>query len=154
MYRAAIVALFAVVAGFATPVQSQPLPNVKLGPLPVPSYWVSDHGSQLKLYSYDAKPIAGIPDHGYFNGVISNTAAAPPGCQYGTFEVKGEYVEPQYFMGVKWKNLTQDCGTQTAWVGILNGQTLQLEWMLSKTKANGGVGRTLKNGFETFKQQP
>ena len=85
--------------------------------------------------------------------VLSSTAA-PAGCQYGTFEVTGEYLEPQYFMGVDWKNLTQDCHAETAWVGILNGHTLQLEWMLSHRKANGKIGRQIKGGIEIFKQQP
>lgn len=152
MYRLAVALLFVIAAAFSA--RAQGLPNVTLGPLPVPSYWVSDRGSQLKLYAFDAKPVPGTQGHGYFKGVLSS-AAAPPGCQYQTFEVQGgEYFIPQIAFAVTWKNLVRDCGAQTAWVGVLNGRTLQLEWSLSKRKANGGLVPTKHGGIESFKQMP
>lgn len=112
----------------------------------MPSYWVSDHGSQLKFYAID--------EHGNFSGVFVSPSA-PPGCQYQTFEAHGEFFFPQIAIAVEWKNWTQDCHGRTLWAGILvHGHKLKTEWSFMAETPDGTLHNTKRWGFETFRLQP
>jgi hypothetical protein len=163
MYRLAIALSLVVAAASGAAAMDVPglgpgLPNVKLGPLPVPSYWISNRGSQLKLYNYVGQTVADTPTgftYGKFSGVINSTSA-PDGCQYQTFELLpgAAYAEPEVAFGVTWKNLSADCHAQTVWDGILNGDKLQLERMDSRRTASGKVIRSKRVVIEIFQKQP
>jgi hypothetical protein len=122
-------------------------------PLPIPSYWVSDRGAQLKIYAGDDKHFDGGVDQ-HFKAVL-NSPHAPPGCQYQTFEAPGEFFFPQIAFGVEWKNWTRDCRSRTIWEGVLvRHNRLWTSWSVMAEKADGSFGRVKASGNETFRLQP
>jgi hypothetical protein len=154
LYGLVAAGLFVVAA--STSASAQKLPHVGSPiPLPVPSFWISDRGAQLKIYASDDKPFMGEVDQ-HFKAVL-NSPHAPPGCQYQTFEGEagGEFFFPQIAFGVQWKNWTQDCHSQTIWEGVLvNHNRLWTSWSTTTLKADGSFGRTKASGNETFRLQP
>ncbi len=108
MYRLVVASLLVVAGAFGAQAQSpfspQQMQKLMAQQLPVASFWVSNRGTQLKLYAYNGQPVADTPNvHGFFSGVVSSVSA-PAGCQYQTFELlpKAEYLAPQLAFGVAW----------------------------------------------------
>jgi hypothetical protein len=156
MYRfvCRLLAAATLVIAASASASAQKLPHVGSPiPLPVPSYWISDRGAQLKIYASDDKSFGGGIDQ-HFRAVL-NSPHAPPGCQYQTFEAPGEFYFPQIAFGVEWRNWTQDCHAQTIWNGILiHHNTLWTSWGVLRKDANGMVRPTKIGGNETFRLQP
>jgi hypothetical protein len=152
MYRRIAAALFVIAA--TSNASAQKLPNVGTPiPLPAPSYWVSDHGAQLKIYASDDKGFMGEVDQHY--KAVFNSPHAPPGCEYQTFEAPGEFVFPQIAFGVEWKNLTEDCHGRTLWDGILvHHNRLWTNWVFLREGADGTLHNTKWGGNEIFRLQP
>jgi hypothetical protein len=152
MYRFIAAALFVIAASSSGSAQKLPPVGTPI-PLPIPSYWVSDRGSQLKIYTSDDKAFMGETDQ-HFKAVL-NSPHAPPGCEYQTFEAQGEFFFPQIALGVDWKNLSQDCRSQTIWEGVLvHHNRLWTSWSVMAKKADGSFGRVKASGNETFRLQP
>jgi hypothetical protein len=151
---AAALFVTAAVMAAGTAASAQKLPNVGSPiPLPIPSYWISDHGTQLKIYASDDKTVDGQIDQHY--RAVLNSPHAPPGCQYQTFEAPGEFFFPQIAFAVEWKNWTQDCHGRTIWNGILvHHDTLWTGWSFMKEDAHGELHNTKFNGGEKFHLQP
>ena len=157
MYRLLASALLVIAASCNASAQQLPPGFPHVGspiPLPVPSFWISDRGAQLKIYASDDQPVMGQVDQ-HFKAVL-NSPHAPPGCQYQTFETSvGEFFFPQIAMGVTWKNWNQDCHMQTIWEGVLvHHNSLWTSWSVTKQKADGSFGRIRASGNETFHLQP
>jgi hypothetical protein len=155
MYRlmcGLLAALFVIAAGQNA--SAQKLPHVGSPiPLPVPSYWIGDHGTQLKIYASDDKSFGGGIDQ-HFKAVL-NSPHSPPGCQYQTLEAAGEFYFPQIAMASEWSNWIQDCHAQTLWSGILvHHNALWTNWAVMRKDANGTVHPTRFGGVEKFRLQP
>ena len=145
MYRLIAAALLVIAASSSASAQNLPDVGPPV-PLPVPSYWVGNHGSQLKFYAID--------EHGNFSGVFVSPNA-PPGCQDQTFEARGGFFFPQIAIAVEWKNWTQDCHGRTLLDGILvHGHKLSTEWSFMTETPDGTLHNTKHWGLETFRLQP
>ena|ERR1700733_9631105 len=152
MYRLITAVLLVIAASSNASAQKMPPVGTPI-PLPVPSYWVSDRGAQLKIYASDDKDFMGEVDQHY--KAVFNSPHAPPGCEYQTFEAPGEFVFPQIAFGVEWKNLTQDCHGRTIWDGILvRHNQLWTNWVFLREGADGTLHNTKWGGNEIFRLQP
>jgi hypothetical protein len=152
MHRFITAALFVIAASVSASAQKLPPVGTPI-PLPVPSYWVSDRGAQLKIYASDDKALMGEIDQ-HFKAVL-NSPHAPPGCEYQTFEAPGEFFFPQIAFSVAWKNWSQDCPGQTIWEGVLvRHHSLWTSWSFMREGADGTLHNTKWGGNETFRLQP
>ena len=107
--------------------------------LPVPSYWLNQRGSEMKLYSIDAQ--------GNFIGVYINHAQGF-GCQGTPFPLSGRATGANVTFKVVWQNAWQNCHSTTIWGGLVNGRLLPTEWVLAAPPSPPRFGKDL------FTQQP
>src|SRR5271163_1598080 len=112
--------------------------------LPIPSYWLNQRGSEMKLYAMEP--------NGTFTGVYINHAAGFA-CQNIPYNLAGRAWadhsgHENVLFGVVWTNWAQDCHSKTLWRGHLVGHTLWTEWIL--IDATGHVLR----GRDAFQLQP
>ncbi len=133
MYRSVIALLFLVAATLSASAQQ----------LPVPSYWLNQHGSNMKLYSMDAD--------GTFKGVFMNHWAGTH-CQTTPYDLRGRVVGHHVAFAVVWKNWAEDCHSKAFWHGRLIGATLKTRWLLITHAPNGAVSAT--RGRDKFQLQP
>jgi hypothetical protein len=108
--------------------------------LPVPSYWLNQRGSEMKLYA--------MGPQGNFTGVYINHAAGFS-CQGTPFNLVGRTAGHRLWFVVVWKNATQDCRSTTYWHGRLYGRTIHSRWLL----VGAGIHPPLR-GTDVFQQQP
>ena len=85
--------------------------------LPVPSYWLNQRGSEMKLYA--------INPQGTFQGVFINHAAGFS-CQGKPYSLTGHEWGHRVVFGV---NFT-DCNSRTVWFGRVLGNTIRTRWVL------------------------
>lgn len=111
--------------------------------LPVPSYWLNQRGSEMKLYQMDAG--------GTVRGVYINHAAGFQ-CQNTPYELWGHTIGHHVEFAVVWKNWAADCHSKTVWHGRLIGNTLRTWWVLISYNPNGTVSKL--RGTDIFQQQP
>jgi hypothetical protein len=114
--------------------------------LPVPSYWLNQRGSEMKLFATTP------PSPTNFAGVYMNHAvgfkcqASPTNPPYTvTGHVRGAHVT----LTVVWNNGVQNCSSTTIWRGRVTGRTLKTHWILF----GPGISPPLK-GVDIFQQQP
>ncbi|MGA7233844.1 MAG: avidin/streptavidin family protein [Xanthobacteraceae bacterium] len=110
--------------------------------LPVPSYWLNQRGSEMKLYA--------ITPSGDFTGVYFNKAAGFQ-CQYGPsnpvpYTVNGHARGNSVIFNVVWNNGIVNCNSKTVWFGTLQGRTLTTKWTLT------GRGIPPMHGTDIFQQ--
>jgi hypothetical protein len=114
--------------------------------LPVPSYWLNQRGSELKLYP--AIP----PSPGNFDGVYLNHAAGFQ-CQASLtnppYRVTGRTHGAYVTFKVVWNNGVVNCNSTTIWRGYVVGRTLTTRWILF----GPGISPPLR-GVDIFLQQP
>ena len=111
--------------------------------LPVPSYWLNQRGSEMKLYSVDAG--------GNFKGVYINHAAGFQ-CQNTPYDLWGHSVGNRVKFKVVWQNWAADCHSKTIWRGRLIGPTLATWWLLVVYNPDGSVSKL--RGTDVFHLQP
>ena len=133
MYRAVIALLLLVSATLSTSAQY----------LPVASYWLNQHGSNMKLYSMDAA--------GNFKGVFMNHWAGTH-CRNTPYDLRGRVVGHHIAFIVVWKNWAEDCHSRTLWHGEFVGTTLTTRWLLVTHNPNGTVSKV--RGKDNFQLQP
>jgi avidin family protein len=114
--------------------------------VPVPSYWLNQRGSEMKLYP--TVP----PWLGSFNGIYMNHAAgfkcqaSPTNPPYQlTGRARGAYVT----FKVVWDNGVQNCNSTAVWHGRVVGKTIITHWILF----GPGIVPPLR-GVDVFQQQP
>jgi Avidin family len=107
--------------------------------LPVPSYWLNQRGSEMKLYAIDPQ--------GNFLGVYINHA---PGfaCQGTPFPLSGHAIGALVTFTVVWTNPWQDCHSRTIWRGVVSGTSLPTKWLLLAPHSPPLFG------LDLFTQQP
>ncbi len=114
--------------------------------LPIPSYWLNQRGSEMKLYPVNP------PSPGSFTGVYLNHAAGfkiqssptnPP------YSVTGHASSANVTFTVVWNNGVQNCNSTTVWHGHVNGRTMKTHWVLT----GPGIVPPLR-GTDIFQQQP
>jgi Avidin family len=110
--------------------------------LPVPSYWLNQRGSEMKLYAIDG-------DH--FHGVFINHAAGFA-CQYTPYELAGRTSGRHVAFAVVWKNWAQDCRSKSVWHGRLVGHTIWTRWKLFIHHDSGAI--SVVRGRDNFQLQP
>ena len=105
--------------------------------LPAPSHWTNQHGSDLLLYTIDAR--------GAFTGAFINRA---PGfaCDNTPYDLHGQVHGHHVSFVVVWKNAFQDCKAHTSWSGRVTGSTMITWWV--ETIAGNKV-----RGTDTFKKR-
>ncbi|MFY9836614.1 MAG: avidin/streptavidin family protein [Xanthobacteraceae bacterium] len=106
--------------------------------LPVPSYWLNQRLSEMKLYS--------INQQGIFSGVYINHAA-DFACQGTPFAVNGQVVGNRVVFTVIWNNGIQNCNSKTVWQGTVAGRRINTQWILYSPNGN-------QRGTDIFLQQP
>jgi hypothetical protein len=111
--------------------------------LPIPSYWLNQRGSEMKLFSSDAQ--------GNFGGVFINHAAGFA-CQNTPYDLGGHIWGDRVKFVVVWKNFAADCHSKTIWRGWLIGNTLHTRWVLISDNPDGTI--TKLHGFDVFQLQP
>jgi len=111
--------------------------------LPVPSYWLNQRGSEVKLYNIDAQ--------GHFLGVFINHAAGFA-CQNTPYELRGHTWGDHVKFAVLWKNWAQDCKSMSVWHGRLIGHTIWTRWVLYTKNINGTI--SILRGKDNFQLQP
>jgi hypothetical protein len=89
--------------------------------LPVPSYWLNQRGSEMKLYSIDPQ--------GNFVGVYINHAQGFD-CQGTPFPLSGHARGATVTFTVVWTNPWQDCRSTTIWHGVVQGRSMPTKWVL------------------------
>ncbi len=111
--------------------------------LPVPSYWLNQRGSQMKLYNIDAQ--------GKFLGVFINHAAGSR-CQNTTYDLEGRAWRDRVGFRVVWKNWVNDCKSTTVWHGRVSGHTIWTWWVLYVPRGNNMI--PVFRGSDVFQLQP
>jgi Avidin family len=92
--------------------------------LPVPSYWLNQRGSEMKLYSIDPQ--------GNFVGVYINHAQGFA-CQGTPFDLHGRASGKNVTFTVVWQNQWQNCHSRTVWSGFVSGNIIPTNWVLYRT---------------------
>jgi hypothetical protein len=110
--------------------------------LPVPSYWVNQRDSEMKLFSMDAK--------GAFKGEYIDHAAGFS-CRNTPYDLTGQAYGRHLTFSVVWTNSVQDCKSKTRWIGRVDGKTMHTWWVLSPTKGIK-IGKRVR-GTDSFTQQ-
>ena len=114
--------------------------------LPVPSYWLNQRGSELKLYPKTP------PSPVRFDGVYLNHAAGFK-CQASPtnppYHVSGRTYGAYVTFKVVWNNGVQNCNSTTIWRGRVIGRTMTTHWILF----GPGISPPLR-GIDIFQQQP
>jgi len=114
--------------------------------LPVPSYWLNQRGSELKLYPTSPPS----PDN--FDGVYLNHAtgfkcqASPTNPPY---HVTGHMHGTKVTFKVVWNNGVEDCKSTTIWHGRVVGRTMKTHWILFGPQISPPL-----RGVDIFQQQP
>ncbi len=111
--------------------------------LPVPSYWLNQRGSEMKLYNIDAQ--------GKFLGVFINHA---PGsrCQNTIYDLEGRAWRDRVGFRVVWKNWVKDCKSTTVWHGRVSGHTIWTWWVLYVPRGSNMI--PVFRGSDVFQLQP
>ena len=133
MYRSVIALLFLAAATIDATAQN----------LPVPSYWLNQHGSNMKLYRLHAD--------GRFKGLFFNHWAGTH-CQNTPYDLRGRVIGRRVAFAVRWQNWAEDCHSKTFWHGHLVGATLKTRWLLITRAPDGTVSET--RGRDNFQLQP
>jgi Avidin family len=102
--------------------------------LPVPSYWLNQRGSEMKLYSIDPQ--------GNFLGIYINHAQGFA-CQGTPFALTGRATGANVTFRVVWQNAWQNCHSTTVWAGRVNGRSLPTDWVLSAPPSPPLFGKDL-----------
>jgi hypothetical protein len=89
--------------------------------LPVPSYWRSQRGSEMKIYTIDAQ--------GIFKGIFVKHDGGLT-CENTPFNLAGRAKGNHVAFTVVWINFAQNCNSQTFWHGRLEGKTIRARWEL------------------------
>jgi avidin family protein len=114
--------------------------------LPVPSYWLNQRGSELKIFATTP------PSSTNFAGVYLNHAAGFK-CQASPtnppYAVTGHTHASRVTFTVVWNNGVQNCKTTTIWRGHATGKTLTTHWVLF----GPGISQPMK-GADVFQLQP
>jgi len=114
--------------------------------LPVPSYWLNQRGSELKVYPTTP------PSPGSFDGVYLNHAAGFK-CQASPtnppYHVTGRIHGTHVTFKVIWNNGVEDCKSTTLWRGRVIGRTMTTHWILF----GPAISPPLR-GVDIFQQQP
>ncbi len=109
--------------------------------VPVPSHWKDGQGSEISLFTIDAK--------GNFTGKLTTRT---PGfaCANFPFDVSGLAHGHHLRFSVVWKSMAQDCKAHTSWTGIVSGKTMHTWWVMTS-----GEKRAAKktHGADTFIEQ-
>jgi opacity protein-like surface antigen len=95
--------------------------------LPVPSYWLNQRGSEMKLFNID--PL------GVFRGVYINHAQGFA-CQNTPFALNGRVTGNSVVFTVVWNSGIQDCNSKTVWQGTVTGRTISTHWVLYTPNGN------------------
>jgi hypothetical protein len=111
--------------------------------LPVPSYWLNQRSSEMKLYNIDAQ--------GRFLGVFINHAAGFS-CQNTPYDLEGRVWRDHVGFAVVWKNWVTDCKSMTVWHGRVSGHTIWTRWVLYVRKGNNAI--PVLHGRDAFQLQP
>ena len=111
--------------------------------LPVPSYWLNQHGSETKLYSMHAD--------GNFKGIFINHWAGTH-CQNTPYDLWGRAIGHRVRFTVVWKNWAEDCRSKTFWYGRLIGTIIKSRWLIITHRPDGTISKTL--GRDIFQLQP
>jgi len=107
--------------------------------LVIPSYWLNQRGSEMKLYSWGAD--------GTFKGVYINHAAGFA-CQNTPYDLWGRAIGSHIKFMVIWTNWAADCKSKTVWQGRVRGGTIATRWILT------GHDFPPLRGTDIFQQQP
>ena len=111
--------------------------------LPVPSYWLNQRGSEMKLYNIDAQ--------GKFLGVFINHDAGFS-CQNTTYDLEGRAWRDRVGFAVVWNNWVKDCKSTTVWHGRVSGHTIWTWWVLYVPRGNNMI--PVFRGSDVFQLQP
>jgi len=111
--------------------------------LPVPSYWLNQRGSEMKLYNIDAQ--------GKFLGVFINHAAGFS-CQNTPYDLEGRAWRNQVGFRVVWKNWVEDCKSMAVWHGRVSGHAIRTRWVLYVPRGNNLI--PVLHGRDVFQLQP
>ena len=111
--------------------------------LPVPSHWKDGSGSELLLYTIDAK--------GAFTGAFISHA---PGfaCANLPFDLHGQVHGDHVRFVVMWKNVTKDCKSQTSWYGRVTGGAMTTWWVQTDV-GHKGATKAMRGADHFQKQQ-
>ena len=117
--------------------------------LPVPSYWLNQRGSEMKLYNIDAQ--------GKFLGVFINHAAGSscqntPYDQNIPYDLEGRAWRDRVGFAVVWNNWVKDCKSTTVWHGRVSGHTIWTWWVLYVPRGNNMI--PVFRGSDVFQLQP
>jgi hypothetical protein len=110
--------------------------------LQVPSTWINQQNSVLVITSIDSK--------GHFRETYENRNVGSP-CE-DLFDMKGAVVGNQVNFVVVWKNATVECGSVTAWKGMLPSTQIRSDWELAHGNEDTGLIVT-QTGSDTFVRQ-
>jgi Avidin family len=108
---------------------------------PVPSYWINQRGSEMKIFWISAQ--------GIFRGVYINHASGFA-CQGTPYDLTGIVRGNHIAFTVVWNNFVQNCNSETFWHGHIEGKTIRTRWVLY---TQGKVPVTLR-GTDIFQLQP
>jgi hypothetical protein len=111
--------------------------------LPVPSQWKDRQGSEMSLFTINAK--------GAFTGKLVNHAAGFA-CENAPYDLHGQAHGHHVRFSVMWKNGAQDCKSHTSWYGRVTGKTITTWWVLTYFDKHGAVKKM--RGADTFVEQP
>jgi hypothetical protein len=112
--------------------------------LPIPSFWLNQRGSELKLYP--------ATQPGSFDGVYLNHASGFK-CQASPtnppYHVTGHSHGARVTFKVVWNNGVENCESTTIWHGRVTGRMMKTHWILF----GPGISPPLR-GVDIFQQQP
>jgi Avidin family len=109
--------------------------------LPVPSYWRSQRGSEMKIYTVDAQ--------GIFKGIFVQHDGGLT-CENTPYNLAGREKGNHVEFTVVWINFVENCNSQTFWHGHIEGKTIRTRWVLY---SQGKVPLSL-SGTDIFQLQP
>jgi Avidin family len=110
--------------------------------LPVPSTRTNQANSILVIESIDSK--------GHFKGTYENKAVGSP-CE-DIFDMKGTDIGNRVNFVVVWKNAVVECGSITAWKGVISSTQINSDWELAHGSEDTGEIVT-QTGSDTFARQ-
>ncbi len=104
--------------------------DVSAQTLPIPSYWKTGRGAEMKLFSLS-------PD-GTFTGIYISHAADFQ-CQNTPYDLVGRVIGNEVRFSVVWTNWAADCKSQTVWEGRIAGTTILARGLYTAHNDNGTV---------------
>jgi hypothetical protein len=108
--------------------------------LPVPSYWRSQRGSEMKIFTIDAQ--------GIFKGIFVKHDGGLT-CENTPFNLAGRAKGNRVQFIVVWINFAQNCNSQTFWHGHIAGKTINTRWVLYN---NGKIPLSV-SGTDIFQEE-